>query len=53
MSRFYFHLSRGVDKGVALQRAKIDLLKRYEGDIAPFYWGGLVLGGDSTGRIRF
>ena len=53
MSRFYFYLSRGLDKGAALQRAKIDFLNRYKRGIAPFYWGGLVLGGDSTGKIRF
>jgi CHAT domain-containing protein/tetratricopeptide (TPR) repeat protein len=53
MSRFYFYLSRGLDKGAALQHAKSDFLKRYHGDIAPFYWGGLVLSGDSNGKIRF
>jgi len=53
MSRFYLYLSRGLDKGAALQRAKCDFLKRYQGDIAPFYWAGLVLGGDSIGKIRF
>jgi CHAT domain-containing protein len=53
MSRFYLYLSRGVDKGAALQRAKIDFLNRYQGKIAPFYWAGLVLGGDSIGKIRF
>jgi CHAT domain-containing protein/tetratricopeptide (TPR) repeat protein len=53
MSRFYFYLSAGLDKGASLQRAKIDFLNRYKGQIAPFYWGGLVLSGDSTGKIRF
>ena len=53
MSRFYLYLSRGLDKGAALQRAKFDFLKRYQGDIAPFYWAGLVLSGDSIGKIRF
>jgi CHAT domain-containing protein len=53
MNSFYSYLSRGLDKGVALQRAKSDLLKRYQGDVAPFYWAGLVLGGDSIGKIRF
>ena len=33
--------------------AKIDFLKRYPDGIAPFYWAGLVLGGDSIGKIRF
>jgi CHAT domain-containing protein len=53
MSKFYFYLSRGLDKGKALQRAKIDFLKRYQGDVTPFYWGGLVLAGDSLGKIQF
>jgi CHAT domain-containing protein len=53
MSKFYFYLSRGLDKGAALQRAKIDFLKRYPDGIAPFYWAGLVLGGNSIGKIRF
>jgi CHAT domain-containing protein len=53
MKRFYFHLSQGLDKGAALQRAKLDFLKRYEGRIAPFYWAGLILSGDSIGEIRF
>jgi CHAT domain-containing protein len=53
MNRFYLYLSRGQQKAAALQRAKVEFLKRYQGDIAPFYWAGLVLGGDSIGRIRF
>ncbi len=49
IQNFYGYLSDGLDKDEALQKAKLDYLATAEGrTIAPQYWAGLVLIGDTT-----
>lgn len=44
MKRFYYYLSEHLDKDIALQQAKMDLIK--EGQDNPYYWAAFVLMGD-------
>ncbi|MFQ5675806.1 MAG: CHAT domain-containing protein [bacterium] len=46
MSQFYKYLARGDAKNVALQKAKIDLIKSDLEKNDPFYWAPFVLIGD-------
>lgn len=46
MTRFYEHLSRGLDKRTALQKAKLDILAE-KPDLEPFYWAAPILIGDA------
>lgn len=49
IERFYSHLDNGLAKDEALQQAKLDYIASAEGrTIAPQYWAGLVLIGDTT-----
>lgn len=46
---FYNHIKKGVPKDKALKQAKLDYLSNIEDrTIAPHYWAGLVLIGDTT-----
>lgn len=46
---FYNHLSEGLPKDKALQQAKLDYIATAEGrTVAPQYWAGLVLIGDTA-----
>lgn len=50
MREFYKNLKRGLPKDEALQQAKISYLKANKGKpelLAPFYWGGFVLSGNT------
>lgn len=50
MREFYKNLKRGLPKDEALQQAKIAYLKANRGSpklLAPFYWGGFVLSGNT------
>ncbi len=51
MTRFYQNLAEGLDKGLALQRAKLDMLLEYGSTVSPFYWGAFVLVGDGASPI--
>jgi CHAT domain-containing protein len=51
MRRFYGHLSKGTDRSVALQRAKIDSMREFGWNAVPFYWAGFVMVGDGLGCI--
>lgn len=46
MSQFYKYLARGEAKNMALQKAKIDLIKSDLEKSDPFYWAPFVLIGD-------
>jgi CHAT domain-containing protein len=49
MERFYEYVVDGLDKDEALRKAKLDYLKNAKGRmLAPQYWAGLVLMGDTT-----
>jgi len=49
MEYFYEGLSKGLDKSVALQKAKLTFLEQAEPrDTHPSFWGGFVLIGDDT-----
>ena len=50
---FYKELKKGSSKSFALRQAKLNYLNTHEGiEALPFYWGGLILTGDS-GAIEF
>lgn len=51
MKQFYANLKKGQDKGSALRRAKIDLLKKYGDEALPFYWAGFVMVGEGASRL--
>ncbi len=50
MSRFYGHLADGESKALALQSAKLDLL-RHDPRLAPRYWAPFVLIGEPNGKV--
>lgn len=53
IKRFYQNLAAGMDKGSALRKAKLDLLREFGDHALPFYWAGFVLDGDSTSPLFF
>ncbi|MEM7333655.1 MAG: CHAT domain-containing protein [Chloroflexota bacterium] len=52
MKEFYFHLSRGEDTAVALQKAQ-KFLNTHETFSAPYYWASFNLTGDRSHAISF
>lgn len=51
MRNFYKNLKRGIPKDEALRRAKVDYINANRGNpelLAPFYWGGFVLSGNTA-----
>lgn len=50
MESFYTYLQKGVSKTMALQKAKLDYIKKHKGTklTQPYYWAGFVLYGDQT-----
>lgn len=46
MERFYFYLSKGQAKDMALRQAKLDVIQG--GQSNPYYWAGFVLMGDDA-----
>jgi CHAT domain-containing protein len=53
MKRFYGNLGKGLDRGTALQRAKLDLIGQYGDDALPFLWAGFTMAGEGSRPIRF
>lgn len=53
MQHFYQHLAEGHDKATSLREAKLDLLHKFSGDAAPFYWAGFILTGEGATPIAF
>jgi CHAT domain-containing protein len=51
MSRFYGYLAKGTDRSAALQRAKIDSMREFGRNAAPFYWAGFVIVGEGSGCV--
>jgi CHAT domain-containing protein len=47
LKRFHFYLQKGFSKSRALQKAKIDYIKRSETSKNPGYWSNLILVGDN------
>ena len=52
MDRFYRNLQFGQDEGDALCHAKLDLLKKFRSQAAPFYWAGFTLVGNPSVRVQ-
>jgi CHAT domain-containing protein len=52
MKRFYGNLAKGVDRGAALQRAKLDLIGQFGDQAVPFFWAGFTMVGDASRPIR-
>jgi CHAT domain-containing protein len=53
MKRFYGNLAKGLDRGVALQRAKLELIEQVGDQAVPFYWAGFTLVGEGARPIKF
>ena len=51
MQQFYHHLAEHEDKDVALDQAKLDLIREYGGNVPPFYWAGFVLVGEGSSPV--
>ena len=51
MEQFYFHLSQGLTKAEALQRAKLKFLRSGTELAHPFYWAPFVVTGDALTAI--
>jgi len=51
MKRLYEHLADGVDKGMALRQAKLDLVNQFGAQALPVYWAGFTLVGDGSTAI--
>jgi CHAT domain-containing protein len=51
MQKFYHHLAAHEDRDVALQQAKLDLLRKYGGKAAPFYWAGFIFEGEGSSPV--
>jgi CHAT domain-containing protein len=52
MKRFYGNLVKGLDRGVALQRAKLELIRQFGDDAVPFYWAGFTLVGEGSRPLK-
>ena len=53
MKRFYANLAKGIDRGAALQQAKLDLIEQFGDDSVPFFWAGFTMIGDGSKQINF
>ena len=51
VKQFYRNLADGMDKGSALRKAKLDLMKKFGDQAMPFYWAGFVLDGESASPL--
>ena len=51
MREFYRQLATGADEGEALRRAKLNMIRRFGPQATPQLWSGLLIYGDSTGRV--
>jgi CHAT domain-containing protein len=51
MQQFYRHLAQHENKDVALQQAKLDLLREYGSNTPPFYWAGFILEGEGSSPV--
>jgi CHAT domain-containing protein len=53
MKRFYANLGKGIDRGTALQKAKLDLIEQFGDDSVPFFWAGFTMIGEGSKQINF
>ena len=51
MTKFYWYLAQGMDKGSALRQAKLDVLAKYQDKAVPLLWAGIIMLGDSSDSI--
>lgn len=51
MQHFYRHLAQHEDKDVALQQAKLDLIRENGGHAPPYYWAGFILEGEGSSPV--
>jgi CHAT domain-containing protein len=47
MREFYSRLAAGMDKGRALQQAKLEMIRKYGPDASPRLWAGFIMVGES------
>lgn len=47
MREFYSRLAAGMDKGRALQQAKLEMIRKYGQDASPRLWAGFIMVGES------
>ncbi len=52
MKAFYTHLAAGLDDGAALREAKMEMIQRFGDRATPYLWGGFIVVGDSTAKLR-
>ncbi len=52
MKRFYGNLATGLDRGTALQKAKLELVEQFGDQALPFLWAGFTMVGDSSRPIK-
>lgn len=53
MKRFYRNLAEGVDRGVALQKAKLELIEQFGDQALPFFWAGFTMVGEGSKQVGF
>ena len=53
MKRFYGNLAKGLDRGSALQKAKLELVEQFGDQAVPFFWAGFTMVGDASKPISF
>ena len=51
MREFYGRLAAGIDKGRALQQAKLEMIRKYGEDASPRLWAGFIMVGESRRRL--
>ncbi len=51
MGKFYAHMAEGMDKGAALNKAKLDILENFGRGTAPYYWAPFILVGEGATKI--
>ena len=52
MREFYSRLAAGMDKGRALQQAKLEMIRKYGQDASPRLWAGFIMVGESRRSLR-
>jgi CHAT domain-containing protein len=52
MKALYTHLAAGLDDGAAMRQAKMEMIQRFGDRATPYLWGGFIVVGDSTAKLR-
>jgi len=51
VEHFYRRLAKGQDEGLALQQAKLKLIREFGIQALPFYWAGFNLVGEGSPAV--